>query len=159
MDEAIPVLISGLRKGITLNSQNHGQHTFHPHRGMSNIHDPNQIILLITQLVVKSVAEISPVDYIVCAHKAIDQDEVAALLQPAIDSRTTIVVIQNGVGNEEPFRKRFPDNPIITCVVRSLHIVNSSLVLTSTDVGRSHADKSWDCLAHQIRGYADRLIP
>jgi ketopantoate reductase len=126
---------------------------------MSNIHDPNQIILLITQLVVKSVAEISPVDYIVCAHKAIDQDEVAALLQPAIDSRTTIVVIQNGVGNEEPFRKRFPDNSIITCVVRSLHIVNSGLVLTSTDVGRSHADKSWDCRAHQIRGYADRLIP
>jgi hypothetical protein len=35
---------------------------------------------ILTQLVVKSVAEISPVDYIVCAHKAIDQDEVAALL-------------------------------------------------------------------------------
>ncbi|KAJ5034728.1 hypothetical protein NUH16_006171 [Penicillium rubens] len=48
--------------------------------------------------------------------EAIDQDEVAALLQPAIDSRTTIVVIQNGVGNEEPFRKRYPDTSIITCV-------------------------------------------
>ncbi|KAJ6049170.1 uncharacterized protein N7446_007503 [Penicillium canescens] len=85
--------------GITINSENHGQHTFHPHR------------------VVKSAAEVSPVDYIVCAHKAIDQDEVAGRLQPAIDpKRTTIVVIQNGVGNEEPFRKRFPDNTIITCV-------------------------------------------
>ncbi|OQE03954.1 hypothetical protein PENSOL_c001G03185 [Penicillium solitum] len=84
--------------GITINSENHGQHTFHPHR------------------VVKSVADIPPVDYIVCAHKAIDQDEVVAKLQPAIDSKTTIVVIQNGVGNEEPFRKQFPENSIITCV-------------------------------------------
>ncbi|KUM61545.1 hypothetical protein ACN42_g5588 [Penicillium freii] len=84
--------------GITINSENHGQHTFHPHR------------------VVKSVADIPPVDYIVCANKAIDQDEVVAKLQPAIDSKTTIVVIQNGVGNEEPFRKQFPENSIITCV-------------------------------------------
>jgi ketopantoate reductase len=57
------------------------------------------------------------VDYIVCAHKAIDQDEVAAQLQPAVNKKTTIVVIQNGVGNEHPFRKQFPDNSIITCVV------------------------------------------
>jgi ketopantoate reductase len=70
--------------------------------------------------VVKSVAECSPADYIVCAHKAIDQDEVANQLQGAVHNGTTIVVIQNGVGNEEPFRKKFPDNSIITCVVSSL---------------------------------------
>lgn len=85
--------------GITINSENHGQQTFHPHR------------------VVKSPAEVSPVDYVVCAHKAIDQDEVAAELAPAVDqSRTTIVIIQNGVGNEEPFRKQFPQCSILTCV-------------------------------------------
>lgn len=57
-------------------------------------------------------------DYVVCAHKAIDQDEVAGQLKPVVDpSRTTIVIIQNGVGNEEPFRKQFPLNSIITCVV------------------------------------------
>ncbi|KAJ9484188.1 hypothetical protein VN97_g9193 [Penicillium thymicola] len=84
--------------GITIDSENHGHHTFHPHR------------------VVKSLADIPPVDYIVCAHKAIDQDEVAAKLQPAIDNKTTFVVIQNGVGNEEPFREQFPENSIITCV-------------------------------------------
>lgn len=61
-------------------------------------------------------------DYVVCAHKAIDQDHVAAQLQPVVDpSRTTIVIIQNGVGNEEPFRKQFPQNSIITCVVCPLH--------------------------------------
>lgn len=75
----------------------------------------------------KSVADIPPVDYIVCAHKAIDQDEVVAKLQPAIDSRTTIVIIQNGVGNEEPFRKQFLNNSIITCVVSSLNMVNFSI--------------------------------
>ena len=97
---------------------------------MSDTYDPSQNILLTNQIVVKSAAEVSPVDYIVCAHKAIDQDEVVAQLQPAINNRTTIVVIQNGVGNEEPFRKQFPDNTIITCVVRYLHIVISSLILT-----------------------------
>lgn len=80
-------------------------------------------ISLIREQVVKSLADIPPVDYIVCAHKAIDQDEVVAKLQPAISNKTTFVVIQNGVGNEEPFRKQFPENSIITCVVGSLPIV------------------------------------
>lgn len=71
-----------------------------------------------TRAVIRSPAEVSPVDYIVCAHKAIDQDEVAAQLAPAVDqSRTTIVIIQNGVGNEEPFRKQFPRCSILSCVV------------------------------------------
>lgn len=57
-------------------------------------------------------------DYIVCAHKAIDQVGVAAQLQPAVDdTRSAIVIIQNGVGNEEPFRKKFPQCSILTCVV------------------------------------------
>lgn len=66
----------------------------------------------------KSPAEAEPADYVVCAHKAIDQDEVAAELVPVVDpKRTTIVIIQNGVGNEEPFRKKFPECTIISCVV------------------------------------------
>jgi len=57
-------------------------------------------------------------DYIVCAHKAIGQDAVPAMLAPAIDEKkTTLVIIQNGVGNEEPFRNAFPNVTIITCVV------------------------------------------
>ncbi|KAJ5160949.1 uncharacterized protein N7482_007953 [Penicillium canariense] len=85
--------------GITIHSENHGQHTFYPHK------------------VVKSPAEASVMDYVVCAHKAIDQDEVAAQLKPVVDpSRTTVVVIQNGVGNEEAFRKQFPQSSILTCV-------------------------------------------
>jgi ketopantoate reductase len=57
-------------------------------------------------------------DYVVCTHKAIDQDEVVTELKSVVHpSRTTIVLIQNGVGNEEPFRRQFPFNSIITCVV------------------------------------------
>ncbi|KAJ5659910.1 hypothetical protein N7507_006361 [Penicillium longicatenatum] len=85
--------------GITINSENHGQNTFHPYR------------------VVKSPAEASPVDYVVCAHKAIDQENVAAQLKPVVDEgRTTFVIIQNGVGNEVPFRNQFPGCSILTCV-------------------------------------------
>lgn len=60
----------------------------------------------------------STFDYVVCAHKAIGQDTVPAMIAPAVDEkRSTLVIIQNGVGNEEPFRKAFPKVPIITCVV------------------------------------------
>ena len=54
-----------------------------------------------------------------CAHKAIGQGAVPALLRPVVDEKkTTLVIIQNGVGNEEPFRKAFPGATIITIVVR-----------------------------------------
>lgn len=57
-------------------------------------------------------------DYVVCAHKAIEQSTVPEQIAPAIDAeKTTLVIIQNGVGNEEPFRKAFPKTTILTCVV------------------------------------------
>ena len=89
-------------------------------------------------------------DYVVCAHKAIDQDEVAAQLTPVVDpSRTTIVVIQNGVGNEEPFRKQFPQNSIITCVVSIPHAIGDVWTrLTAADMGGSHANQPRRRQAH-----------
>lgn len=57
-------------------------------------------------------------DYIVCAHKAIDQASVPPQIAPAVDeTRSTIVIIQNGVGNEEPFQSAFPTTTILSCVV------------------------------------------
>ena len=70
--------------------------------------------------VVKTPAEANGTvfNYVVCAHKAIGQSSVPAQLAPVVDAKeTTLVVIQNGVGNEEPFRQAFPDGTIITCVV------------------------------------------
>lgn len=72
---------------------------------------------------VKTPADVSGTfDYVICANKAIDQDVVVSQLQPAVDEKTTIVIIQNGVGNEEPFRKGFPRCSIITCVVCSYQV-------------------------------------
>ncbi|KAI1331615.1 2-dehydropantoate 2-reductase [Xylariaceae sp. FL0255] len=87
-------------KGINITSENHGKHVVKPYK------------------VVKNAAEAeSTFDYIVCAHKAIDQSSVPAQIAPAVDEKkTTIVIIQNGVGNEEPFRKKFPGASIISCV-------------------------------------------
>ena len=57
-------------------------------------------------------------DFILCAHKAIDQAASTLDIEPAVDqSRTTIVLAQNGVGNEEPFRNAFPSATILSCVV------------------------------------------
>ncbi|KAJ3536410.1 hypothetical protein NM208_g5715 [Fusarium decemcellulare] len=86
--------------GIQITSQNHGQHHFRPHK------------------VVKTVAEAGQkFDYIVCAHKAINQASVPSQIEAGVDeARTTIVIIQNGVGNEEPFRKHFPAVTILSCV-------------------------------------------
>lgn len=56
----------------------------------------------------------------VCTNKAIDQSSTAEQLVPAIDeNKTCIAIIQNGVGNEDPFRKAFPKCAILSCVVRS----------------------------------------
>ena len=62
-------------------------------------------------------------DYIVCANKALDQSSVAEQIAPAVDeNKTTIAIMQNGVGNEDPFRKAFPKTTIISGVVRSLYM-------------------------------------
>ncbi|KAI0912049.1 2-dehydropantoate 2-reductase [Ustulina deusta] len=88
------------KKGLTITSENHGDHTVMPYR------------------VVRTPAEAgSTFDYIVCAHKAIDQASVPKQLAPAInETKTTIVIVQNGVGNEEPFREAFPGASILSCV-------------------------------------------
>lgn len=68
---------------------------------------------------VKSAAEAGQTfDFVICANKAIDQASVPPQIGPAVDEKkTTIVIIQNGVGNEEPFRNAFPSTTILSCVV------------------------------------------
>ncbi|KFA60786.1 hypothetical protein S40285_06323 [Stachybotrys chlorohalonatus IBT 40285] len=86
--------------GLKMASENHGEHTVKPYK------------------VVRTAAEAGTTfDYVVCAHKAIDQASVPAQLASAVDEgKTTIVIIQNGVGNEEPFRNAFPAATILSCV-------------------------------------------
>ncbi|ETN36227.1 uncharacterized protein HMPREF1541_08504 [Cyphellophora europaea CBS 101466] len=86
-------------RGLQITSENHGQHTITP---VQVLRDPSEAG--------------KTFDYIVCAHKAIDQDAVPKRLAPAVGPNTTLVIIQNGVGNEDPFRASFPNNTILSCV-------------------------------------------
>ncbi|KAI9164079.1 LOW QUALITY PROTEIN: Oxidoreductase AFT12-1 [Paramyrothecium foliicola] len=102
--------------GLTINSQNHGEHVVKPYNGeleQASIHK-----VAYTYNLVRTAAEAgSKFDYAVCAHKAIDQASAPAQIAAAVDeNRTTIVIIQNGVGNEEPFRQAFPAATILSCV-------------------------------------------
>ncbi|PWY89653.1 ketopantoate reductase family protein [Aspergillus sclerotioniger CBS 115572] len=85
--------------GILLKSANHGDHHFHPDRV---IHSPSELT--------------HPPSYIICTNKAIDTANIIHSLAPAINQNTTIVIIQNGVGNEDPFRAAYPTSTIISCV-------------------------------------------
>lgn len=56
-------------------------------------------------------------DYIIVTTKALpDRTDDAALVAPLVSAKSCVVLIQNGVGVEEPYRKRFPRNPIVSAV-------------------------------------------
>lgn len=56
-------------------------------------------------------------DYIIVTTKALpDRNDDAALIAPLVSAKSCIVLIQNGVGVEEPYRSRFPHNPIVSAV-------------------------------------------
>ncbi|KAI1498979.1 ketopantoate reductase PanE/ApbA-domain-containing protein [Biscogniauxia marginata] len=56
-------------------------------------------------------------DYIIVTTKALpDRTDDAAMIAPLVSPKSCIVLIQNGVGVEEPYRRRFPRNPIVSAV-------------------------------------------
>ncbi|KAI5479133.1 hypothetical protein MNV49_003993 [Pseudohyphozyma bogoriensis] len=56
-------------------------------------------------------------DYIVCCNKAIGMSPTASeQIAPAVSENTTILVIQNGVGNGDEFKERFPNNVVLSAV-------------------------------------------
>jgi len=76
-------------------------------------------MLIQGSLVLRQVKDASQTfDFIICTNKAVDQASTAADIAPGVGDNTTIVIIQNGVGNEDAFRERFPTVTIISCVVR-----------------------------------------
>jgi 2-dehydropantoate 2-reductase len=57
-------------------------------------------------------------DYIIVCSKALPTvPSTAELIKPAVSSKTTIVLIQNGIAIEEPYSKLFPDNQLLSTVV------------------------------------------
>ncbi|KZW04402.1 2-dehydropantoate 2-reductase [Exidia glandulosa HHB12029] len=56
-------------------------------------------------------------DYVIIATKALpDISDDSALVQPVVAPQTALVLIQNGLGVEAPYRARFPHNVIISGV-------------------------------------------
>ncbi|KAM0272531.1 hypothetical protein ACHAQH_008691 [Verticillium albo-atrum] len=56
-------------------------------------------------------------DYIFVTTKALpDRSDDAAMIAPLVGPGSCIVLIQNGVGVEAPFRERFPDTPVVSGV-------------------------------------------
>lgn len=56
-------------------------------------------------------------DYVVVTTKALpDRTDDSELIAPLVSARTAIVLVQNGVGVEEQYRRRFPDTPIVSAV-------------------------------------------
>ncbi|KAK4687482.1 hypothetical protein P7C73_g2632, partial [Tremellales sp. Uapishka_1] len=57
--------------------------------------------------------------YVLCANKALLDavPSLSDLLRPVISNSTAIVLLQNGVGAEEPLHESFPTNSIISAVV------------------------------------------
>ncbi|KAI8990765.1 2-dehydropantoate 2-reductase [Mycotypha africana] len=59
----------------------------------------------------------TPFDYILVTTKALPECyNVADIIAPAVTRDSTIVLIQNGLGVEEPITERFPNNPIVSIV-------------------------------------------
>ncbi|KAI1208590.1 2-dehydropantoate 2-reductase [Annulohypoxylon truncatum] len=56
-------------------------------------------------------------DYIIVTTKALpDRTDDAAMVAPLVSEKSCLVLIQNGVGVEAPYRARFPRNPIVSAV-------------------------------------------
>ncbi|CZT07687.1 hypothetical protein WAI453_005151 [Rhynchosporium graminicola] len=96
---------SASKNGFTINSALWGQN------------------LKVQPVVVRSVEEATasdafPFDYVIVCSKALPTTpSTPELIKAAISPNTTIVLIQNGIGIEEPFATLFPENPLLSTVV------------------------------------------
>ena len=54
------------------------------------------------------------IDFILVCLKVLPEIDVPYLIRPAVGSKTSIVLIQNGIDIEPPIKKAFPDNELIS---------------------------------------------
>ncbi|KAK4044322.1 ketopantoate reductase PanE/ApbA-domain-containing protein [Parachaetomium inaequale] len=96
--------------GVHLQTHTFGDYTFRPHAVFPSV--------------AAAAANPSPSgagphewDYIIVTTKALpDRSDDSALIAPLVGPNSCIVLIQNGVGVEQPYRARFPATPIISAV-------------------------------------------
>jgi ketopantoate reductase len=105
-------------QGLRIISENHGEHLVWPAEGWS-IFLPCIMSDALSVTVLEAPNESTQIfDYVVCVHKAVNQSAAVKQIAPVVTrSKTCVVIIQNGVGNEDPFRQAFPENSILSVVV------------------------------------------
>ncbi|PIB02901.1 putative 2-dehydropantoate 2-reductase [Cercospora beticola] len=63
-------------------------------------------------------AENGPYDYLLVATKAFPESKTSETIAPAVTpGKTTIALLQNGVGIEQEYAERFPENTLLSCVI------------------------------------------
>lgn len=76
-------------------------------------------------------------DYLLVACKAIPEAQISETIAPAVSrGRTTIVLLQNGIGIEEEYSKKFPENLLLSGVVYCPVTQTSPGYITMGDVER-----------------------
>ncbi|KAK4942278.1 hypothetical protein LTR10_017884 [Elasticomyces elasticus] len=93
-------------QGFTINSSLFGQ----------NIKSHPQVVKTVDEAVRKSNGK--PFDYIIVTAKAIPSTpSLPEQIAPAVSKDTTIALVQNGIGIEDIYSSKFPENPLLSCVV------------------------------------------
>jgi 2-dehydropantoate 2-reductase len=84
----------------------------------SNIWGDNVNVKPVVTKSIASAAEHGPFDYVLVTSKDVPTTPaVPEMLKPIIAPETAIVLIQNGIGIEKPWKKVYPSNPLMSCVV------------------------------------------
>lgn len=88
--------------GISIKSAKYGNHTVKPHAVFKTTSEA-------------AVAGIN-YDYVFCTTKSLPNAPAVDILRPVVSTMTsTIVLIQNGLGIEEPVHAAFPENTLVSC--------------------------------------------
>ena len=92
-----------LADGFSISSPQFGDYKWRPTRTFANARDARRAGV--------------QWDYVIVSTKALpDVSDDAELLQGLIDGKTAIVLIQNGIGIEEPYARRYPGATILSAV-------------------------------------------
>jgi ketopantoate reductase len=121
---------------LDIESANHGKHKVNIKHGMTFLskQERRKFRLTVSPVVYRTPDEAKQTfDYIVCAHKAVDPGKFPPLFKSVTDDNTTFVIIQNGVGNEDPFRQLYPKCTIVSCVTWVGAIQKTPGIITHTE--------------------------
>ncbi|KEY67692.1 hypothetical protein S7711_03944 [Stachybotrys chartarum IBT 7711] len=105
--------------GVRLQTRAFGDYTFSPDKAFPSV----------DAAAAEAAASNHPWDLIVVTTKALpDVSDDSSIIAPLVGPDSTIVLVQNGVGVEEPFRKRYPSNPIVSAVT----VISAEQILPGT---------------------------